>query len=80
MSKSGRRLYECDECKVKSQHHWVEKNRAARMRCPACGSARLELVSQEAKDDAISLQQVSIVGHPDMTRPRHELNPKRKIT
>ena len=47
----GKKKYRCGECKFESYHHWIELNRAARLRCPACGSARMELVTKEAKDD-----------------------------
>jgi uncharacterized Zn finger protein len=66
--KRGSRLYQCDECKEKSYHHWIERNRAARMRCPGCGSVRLELVSKEAKDDQASLHDVARSGHRDMKK------------
>jgi hypothetical protein len=40
----------------------------------------MELVAEEAKKDAASLQQVAVVGHPSMTRPAHEFDPHRKVT
>jgi DNA-directed RNA polymerase subunit RPC12/RpoP len=76
----GRRLYRCDECRAESYHHWVERNRAARMRCPACGSCRLELVSEEAKQDQASLNQVRVAGHRSMTLPPDTHDPKKKVT
>lgn len=51
--RKGYRKYRCEECKAESFHHWVEKNRAARIRCPGCGSARLEAVTREAKEEEI---------------------------
>ena len=79
MSTKGRRTYLCDECKERSMHHWIEKNRAARMRCPACGSARLELVSDEAKQEQADQQKARVEGHRDMsiTRSRRK---NRKVT
>lgn len=62
----GSRKYRCEECKTTSFHHWIELNRAARMRCPGCGSARLELVSEEAKKDAAELNDVRAGGHRSM--------------
>lgn len=76
----GYRKYICDECKVESRHHWIEKNRASRMRCPACGSSRLVLVTKEAKNEAVVAQRVRIQGHRDMTRTPDELDPKKKVT
>ena len=69
MSRRGTRKYRCGECSAESFHHWIERNRAARLRCPACGSARMDLVTAEARDDAASLQRVRVAGHPDMTNP-----------
>ena len=37
----GKRLYTCEECGKGSFFSWKEENRAARLRCTACGSARL---------------------------------------
>lgn len=76
----GRRKYRCEECGEESFRHWVERNRAARMRCLGCGSARLELVSEEAKKDAASLQAVRVAGHRDMTLPPDSLRRDRKVT
>jgi DNA-directed RNA polymerase subunit RPC12/RpoP len=77
--KRGFRKYRCDECKEESFHHWIERNRAARLRCPGCGSARMELCSEEAKADAASLQRVRVEGHPDMTRPPGGPGRNRKV-
>jgi DNA-directed RNA polymerase subunit RPC12/RpoP len=76
MANRGHRLYQCDECKEKSYHHWIELNRAARMRCPGCGSARLELVTEAGKQDQALLQQVSVAGHRDMIKPKGKNNKK----
>jgi hypothetical protein len=40
----------------------------------------MDLVTAEARADAANLQQVRVSGHPDMTRPPDELDPKRKLT
>ena len=66
MKGKGYRWYMCDECKEKSRHHWIERNRAARLRCPGCGSARMELVSKEGQDEAARLADVRREGHRDM--------------
>ncbi len=65
----GKRKYRCQECGECSMHHWIERNRAARMRCPGCGSARLDLVSAEAQADQADLNRVRLDGHRDMTMP-----------
>jgi DNA-directed RNA polymerase subunit RPC12/RpoP len=78
MAKRGSRLYVCDECKERSLHHWIERNRASRMRCPACGSARLELVSAEARQEQADLNRVRLQGHPAMTEP--PARPHKKVT
>lgn len=71
MSMLGRRKYRCDECKVESFHHWIERNRAARIRCPACGSARLELCSDEAKDELADRNLTRVNGNRHMTNPHN---------
>ena len=78
--KRGSRKYRCDECKAESFHHWIELNRAARLRCPSCGSARMDLVAAEAKADRASLQRVRVSGHPDMTLPPNALDDRKKVT
>lgn len=62
MSKGIKRLYECDDCHERRFVAWVELNRAARPKCFGCGSTRLELVSEEAKDDRARLNRERIVG------------------
>lgn len=51
--KRGRRLYECRDCKARTWFHWVELNRAARIRCGGCGSAAVEPVTAEAKEERL---------------------------
>ena len=58
----NKRLCECDECHERRFVAWVELNRAARPRCYGCGSQRLELVSEEAKDDRARLNRERVVG------------------
>lgn len=60
--KGHRYLYECDECHVRRFVSWVEQNRAARPKCMACGSARLELVSDDAKEDRARLNRERLTG------------------
>ena len=67
--RKGYRKYRCEECKAEELHHWIERNRAARMRCTACGSARLELVTEAAKADQRSLNSVAVSGALHMTDP-----------
>jgi len=47
----GKRLYRCDECKTARFVHWTEASRAGRLKCMACGSARM-LISSDGADDA----------------------------
>ena len=58
------RLFECDECHSRRYVSWVELNRAAKPRCHSCGSTRLDLVSEEAKEDQARLnrERLSAVG------------------
>lgn len=75
----GRRKYRCGECKTETFHHWIALNRAGRLRCPGCGSARMELVSTEAKNEAAERQQVRVAGGtPSTTLPLERRN--RKVT
>lgn len=57
-----KRLYECEECRVRRWVRWVELNRAARPKCMACGSTRLELVSEDAKKDRARLNRERLTG------------------
>lgn len=57
-----KRLYECDDCHTRRFVPWVELNRASRPRCYGCGSTRLELVSEEAKEDRARLQSERVTG------------------
>jgi hypothetical protein len=58
----NKRLYECDDCKDRRFVAWVELNRAGKPRCYKCGSTRLELVSDGAKDDRARLNQERLIG------------------
>ena len=42
MTGKGKRLYVCQDCKEVSAFHWTSFERAARVRCPSCGSTWLE--------------------------------------
>lgn len=75
----GQKKYRCGGCNTESFHHWIELNRAARLRCPACGSARMELVTPEARREAADAQAVRVEGGtPSTTLPPE--HPRRKIT
>ena len=78
--KGHKRLYECEEC---SERRFVcprELNRAGRPRCYGCGSARLELVSEEAKDDRARLNVERIAGDHGSLRLAGALkNPHHKV-
>ena len=75
----GQRKHKCGECGTTAAYHWIEKTRAARMRCIGCGSTRLEIVSEEGKKDALQKQLVAVEGHRDMTRAAYELDSHRKV-
>jgi len=60
--KGIRHLYECEECHARRFVSWVELNRAARPKCYGCGSSRLELVSEDAKEDRARLNSERITG------------------
>lgn len=79
MAGRGKRKYRCDECKLESFHHWIELNRASRMRCPACGCSRLELVSDDAKKEAAAANAARVAGGTPSTclPPEH---PRKKVT
>jgi hypothetical protein len=49
------RVYECQECHAKCKLKWVELIRAAGPKCKKCGSTKLELISEEARNDQIRL-------------------------
>lgn len=62
MARKGYRLWQCDECQEKSWHHWIERNRAARMRCPRCGCSRLDIVTNEGHKELIQGQRNRVTG------------------
>lgn len=74
MAKRGTRKYRCGECGEAQFKHWVERNRAKRLTCIACGSARMELTSDEAKRDAARLGDI-VVGGGTPSAPRQEIKP-----
>lgn len=79
MANKGRKKYQCGECKVESYHHWIERNRAAGVRCPACGSRRMEFVTTEAKKEAANAQSVRVAGGtPSTTIPNEK--PNKRVT
>ena len=79
--KGIRKLYECDDCHARRFVAWVELNRAGKPRCNACGCTRLELVSEDAKNDQARLNQERIVGTGGSLILANELDdPRRKVT
>lgn len=48
----NRRLYTCDECHRRAYFSHREETRAARLRCPGCGSARLTVSAAGARRQA----------------------------
>lgn len=76
-----KRLFECEDCKGRRFVSWVELNRAAKPRCMACGSTRLELVNDDAKDDRARLQQHRLAGTGGSLRLASDLDkPHKKVT
>jgi hypothetical protein len=86
MSKSkaqqpGKRLYECEECRERRFVAWVELNRAAKPKCLGCGSTRLELVSDDAKEDRQRLQRERVAGSGgSLELSPHLESKRRKVT
>lgn len=68
MGRRGKHKYVCDECKAESWHHWIELNRAARPKCPACGSSRIEPCTAAARDAAVLAQTARVFGVPSTTQ------------
>ena len=56
--KVGERMFRCEECGHRQYEHWIVRTRAARPRCPGCGSLRYEPYTKEAKDDIADLNDV----------------------
>lgn len=54
--KNIKRLHECSDCHARRFVTFLEHNRAGRPKCYGCGSTRLELVSQEGKEEVANLQ------------------------
>lgn len=57
-----RHLFECEDCHTRRMVAWVERTRAAKPRCYSCGSTRLEIVSEEARDDIARLNRERLSG------------------
>jgi len=77
-----KRLHECEECKSRRFVSWVELNRASKPRCQACGSTRLELVSEEAKEDRARLNVERLKGDHGslkLSADAQRKEPKRKV-
>jgi DNA-directed RNA polymerase subunit RPC12/RpoP len=51
-STTGKRLYNCGECGKGTFFTRREENRAGRLRCTACGSARLTMSAEGAERQA----------------------------
>lgn len=71
--RKGYRKYACEDCGQEFIEHWVARNRAARLRCPSCGSSWVNLKTREAKADAAELLDVRKAAEegnqPDHFRP-----------
>jgi len=51
MAKRGNRLFVCGECGSREYVHWTASVRAKRITCTACGSARMEMVSEAGQKE-----------------------------
>ncbi len=58
----GVKKYRCGACQETSMHHWINRNRAGGVKCTACGSRNMELVTAEARDEAAVAQSVRVGG------------------
>lgn len=56
--RAGQRKWRCLSCGTESWEHWITLNRAARPKCPSCGSIRYEPKTREAKDNMADLRGV----------------------
>ncbi len=75
-----KRLYECDDCKHHQMVAWVELNRAAKPACQVCGCTRLELVSEQAKEDRCREQAMRVQGeHSSMKLGSHAKKRKKQV-
>ncbi len=79
VSGKGRKKYKCGNCYQTSFHHWIEANRASGIRCTACGSRNMELVTEEARQEAADAQLVRTLGGTRSTH-RPQERPDRKVT
>ena len=68
MTQIYKRLYECDDCGERRFVRWIELNRAAKPRCFHCGCTRMELVSDDARQDRARLQSERLERLADLTR------------
>lgn len=57
-----KRLYECDECGERRFVSRIELDRAARPRCNGCGSTRLEIVSDDGREEQSMLGDARVSG------------------
>jgi Zn finger protein HypA/HybF involved in hydrogenase expression len=62
MGMKGSRKFRCEECGETRMMHFTERNRAAIPRCAACGSAHLEVVTDEGKKEIFAGNEVRLAG------------------
>lgn len=48
------RLHECEDCHTRRYVAVIELNRAAKPRCYRCGSTKLEMIGEEAKEQRLN--------------------------
>jgi len=59
----GRKLYVCEDCGHEWYEHWTARCRAARIRCPNCGSGWHHMKTKEAREDTADIQGVTPSPH-----------------
>lgn len=67
----GQRKWKCADCGEESIHHWVERNRASRLRCPACGSIHMDPVTKDARNEIVNNEEMrrAAAGYPAFSGP-----------
>lgn len=72
-------LYECDDCHTRQFIRRAMFNRAAKPHCKNCGCTRLEMVSEDAREDLARTQREYVESLAER-RPEHRGGKRRKIT
>ena len=65
---AGTKVFICLECKAESREHWTSRVRAARLKCPSCGSIKYEPKTAAAKKDLADLREIAKAAEPEKDR------------